>query len=205
MSESSIIQTPAAPVKAKPSAPHFLIVATSLNPNSKSLLMAQYARERLVAQGHSTSLVSLRDLPLPMCDGTQAISHEKNAWALREEVQKATHVVFALPIYNFSANAAAKNMIELLFNWGCWKEDEWDDFVMGKTAGFLCTGGAEHSRMAVMSFANSLMLECWWWIAPRFVFATEDKFKNGQLENVQTKERIERLLNDMLQGPRVFA
>ena len=179
-----------------------LILSTSLNPDSKSLILAKKAHERLLERGVETTLLSLRDLSLPFCDGTQAISHDPNALKLREEVRKATHVLFALPIYNYGVNAAAKNVIELLFNWGSWNEDEWDDFVMGKTASFLCAGGSDHSRMAVLSFANSLMMECWWWIAPRYVYATGKDFENGKLKDERTLLRIDRLIGDLLEGPK---
>lgn len=183
---------------------HVLILSTSLNPNSRSLVLAKEAHERLGTRGVASTLISLRDYPLPFCDGSQAISHDPNAWKLREEVRKATHVIFALPIYNYGVNAAAKNLVELLFNWGCWREDEWDAHVMGKTAGFLVAAGAEHSHMAVLSFANSLMMECWWWIAPRFVYATGKCFDNGTIKDERTLFRIDRLLNDMLLGPRAI-
>lgn len=179
-----------------------LILSTSLNPESKSLILAQRARERLVERGVETTLISLRDLPLPFCDGTQAISHTGNALKLRDEVRKATHVIFALPVYNYSVNSAAKNVVELLFNWGCWREDEWDEYVMGKTAGFLCAGGSDHSRMAVLSFANSLMMECWWWIAPRYVYATGEHFEGCKIKDERTLMRIDRLIGDMLHGPK---
>jgi NAD(P)H-dependent FMN reductase len=181
--------------------PNILIIATSLNAQSKSLILARKTHERLLGRKVQSTLISLRDYPLPFCDGTLEISHDRNALALRELVQQATHVVFGLPIYNVYVNAAAKNLIELLFNWGCWKQDEWDDYVMGKTAGFLCVGGADHSRLAVLSFANTLMVECWWWIAPRYVYAVEEDFKDGALKNERTLVRIDRLIDDLLKGP----
>jgi NAD(P)H-dependent FMN reductase len=184
---------------------HVCIIATSLNPDSKSLILAQRAHHRLQELGVSASLSNLRDLPLPLCDGTQAISHDANAWKLRQEVQRATHVLFALPIYNYAVNAAAKNVIELLFNWGCWYEDEWDEYVMGKTAGLLCAGGNHHSRMAALSFANSLMMECWWWIVPHQVYAVTSDFESGRIVNQKTLDRIDRLLEHLLQGPRISA
>jgi FMN reductase len=180
---------------------HVLILSTSLNPDSKSLILAQRAHAQLRERNIDSTLVSLRDFPLPFCDGSKEISHDPNALKLRELVQNATHVIFAMPIYTFDVNAAAKNLVELLFNWGCWYEDEWDEHVMGKTAAFLLTGGADHSRHAVLSFANTLMVECWWWIVPRWVYAMPAFFENGQLKDKRTLERIDRLIDDLLHGP----
>lgn len=180
-----------------------LIIATSLNPDSNSLRLARQTQANLNSKGVENELISLRDLPLPLCDGTQEISHHPNAWALRLKVRKATHILFALPIYNYSVNAAAKNVLELLFNWGCWYENEWDDFVVGKTAGLLCAGGGEHSRMAALSFANSLMMECHWWVVPRFVYATGKDFADGEIKNAKIIERINTLIHDLLKGPKI--
>lgn len=186
----------------KQAAVRVLIVAASLNPGSKSLIMANYAREALSRRGAENELISLRDLPLPLCDGTHGAGQDPGVKRLRKEVQASSHVLFAVPVYNYGVNAAAKNLIEHLFNWSCWRDDEWAG-IQGKTAGFLCAAGGAHSYMSVLSFANSLMLECRWWVVPRFVYAVHKDFNNGAIQEQKILERIELLVDELLDHSKV--
>ena len=55
---------------------------------------------------------------------------------LQEAFTAADAVVFAVPIYNYDINAAAKNAIELAGRQ-----------LTGKVAGFLCAAGGEHMKI----------------------------------------------------------
>ena len=52
--------------------------------------------------------------------------------------------------------------------------------------------------MAVLSFANTLMLECRWWIVPRFVYAVGQDFAGQTVKSPKIQERIERLIEELL-------
>ena len=180
-----------------------LILAGSLNPNgSHSLIMANFAKDILAGLGVDHALISLRDVPLPLCDGTHDAGQDPGVKRLRKEVQASTHVLFAVPVYNYGVNAAVKNVIEHLFNWKCWSDDEWEG-IQGKTAGFLCAAGDAFSYMSVLPFANSLMLECRWWIVPRFVYAVHKDFNDGVIENAKIRDRINLLVDELLNHSKV--
>jgi NAD(P)H-dependent FMN reductase len=73
-------------------------------------------------------------------------------------VNSARAVIIATGIYNYDANAAVKNLVELT-------GDAWEN----KVVGFLCAAGGMSSYMSIMSLANSLMLDFRSIIVPRFV------------------------------------
>ena len=102
-------------------------------------------------------------------------------------VGKATHILFAAPVYNWDVNAAAKNVME----WLSTRE------LGGKTVGFLCASGGQSSYMAPLSFANSLMLDFRCWIVPRFVYAVGSDFSGDAVTSPKVKERIELLTQEM--------
>lgn len=110
--------------------------------------------------GVEHELVVLRDLELPE-SGREGASSSAVARELRGRVARATHVVFAVAIYNYDASSAAKNLLELL------TADEMYD----KIVGFVCAAGGRSSYMSGMGFANSLMLDFRAWIVPRYVYA----------------------------------
>jgi NAD(P)H-dependent FMN reductase len=157
-----------------------LVISCSLNPDSRSARLAGHAHEALLASVPTASLVDLRQMPLPICDGGAAYQNEKVA-SLTAAIQGADPILLAVPVYNYDANAAAKNMIELTGR--AWT---------GKVVGLMCTAGGQGSYMSVMPLANSLMLDFRCLIVPRFVYATGDHFDDANAANdailVRTRE-----------------
>src|SRR5438045_516411 len=97
--------------------PRVLILSTSLNPNSRSGRLAERALAAIQERRPDVpaEVVDLREagtLPLPGTPGAWG-AHEVLD-ALRAKLREATHVLFAVPIYNFSASGTAKTLVELL-------------------------------------------------------------------------------------------
>lgn len=154
----------------------YLVISTSLRSGSRSRVLGQFLAHELGAKH-----VDLRDFPLPLCDGEAAYSAPAVA-QLGELIRAARVVLLALPIYNYDANAAAKNLLELTGR--VWT---------GKIVGFACAAGGENSYMSVMSLANSLMLDFRCLILPRFVYATGDDFTGDEIGNAEIRQRLEQL------------
>ena len=157
---------------------HYLIIGASLNPNSHSQILAQAAQQQLHAQGQQAQWLDLRQVTLPLCDGSSAYSHPELP-PLAEAVDWAQGIIVATPIYNYDVNANIKNFLELTGS--AWNE---------KVVGFLCAAGGQGSYMAVMPFANSLMLDFRCFILPRFVYATASAFDDGQLVDANIQGRL---------------
>lgn len=144
-----------------------LVISCSLNPTSRSAQLALHAYDTLRGLAGPAELVDLRQTALPMCDGGKAYQHE-NVGPLATKISSAGPILLAVPVYNYDANAAAKNLIELTGR--AWT---------GKVVGFICAAGGQGSYMSIMSLANSLMLDYRCLIVPRFVYATGDHFEEG--------------------------
>ena len=156
-----------------------LIVSCSLHPESRSRCLADELESIWRAYDRAEiSSLDLRDLNLPTCDGTSAYGHPDTA-VLQERFTDADAVVFAVPIYNYDINAAAKNAIELAGRQ-----------LTGKVAGFLCSAGGERSYMSVMAAANSLMLDFRTIILPRFVYAGKGEISDAGELNKDIRERV---------------
>ena len=107
----------------------YLVISSSLNPESRSRVLAQDALKALKDTGVETQWLDLADYSLPLCDGHTAYD-EPQVQEVKAFVHKAEGILLAVPIYNFDANAAAKNLIELTGS--SWSE---------KVVGFLCAAG----------------------------------------------------------------
>ena len=174
-------------------APHITVVITSLNPASRSAIMARSAYSFLHSGGISSELIDLAEWTLPICDGESCYQNE-NVLRLTGLVKRATGILVASPIYNFDLNAAAKNLLELT-------GDAWSD----KIVGFLCAAGGQGSYMSTMAFANSLMLDYRCLIIPRSVFATGGAFANGIIDDSEVTNRIEELAAEITRLCRALA
>ena len=138
----------------------YLVISSGLRPGSNSRTVAESLCDRLRETGEETEFLALSDHEMPFCDGTAYLDHPTTQ-LFREKVALADGIVLATPVYNYDANAAAKNFIEIT-------GQAWQN----KVVGFLCAAGGEKSYMSIMALANSLMLDFRCVIIPRFVYAS---------------------------------
>lgn len=160
----------------------FLVISTSLNPQSRSRIMAKHClscfSELNSQDENAAQLFDLNDHELPICDGDKAYG-AKSVIELTSAIQSATGIVIASPIYNYDLSASAKNMIELTGK--AWAE---------KVVGFVCAAGGQSSYMAPMQMAGSLMLDFRCLVLPQFVYATGDNFQGDEISDADISGRI---------------
>jgi len=162
-----------------------LVISSSLNPKSRSRLLALIAFKTLKNLDVSVDWLDLADHSIPLCDGDSTHKNSK-VKELREKIQNAKGILFAVPIYNYDVNAAAKNLVELT-------GDAWAN----KVVGFLCAAGGKGSYMSVMSLANSLMLDFRCLIIPRFVYSTGEDFEEGEVTDPNVGNRVSELAKEL--------
>lgn len=173
--------------------PEILIISGSLNPGSKSYVLAGEVAQTIRATGARARLIDLRERPLPICDADEAYNHVA-VKEIKQTIQQAATVLLAAPVYNFDVSAAVKNLIELTGS--AWEE---------KIVGFLCAAGGRSSYMSPMSFASSLMLDFRCLIIPRFVYATGGDFESNRLVSSEVRERIQELATRAVDLTRAMA
>lgn len=161
-----------------------LVVSSSLDPKSRSRVLARRALARLQQCGTPAAYLDLQETPLPFCDAGAAYG-DPNVRKATELVRAAQGIVLAAPIYTYDVGAAAKNLVELTGK-------QWE----GKVVSFLCAAGGASSYMSVMGLANSLMLDFRCLIVPRFVYATADSFADGELRDAKVEERVVQLADE---------
>lgn len=170
-----------------------LVFGTSLDPESKSQILAREVVDRVEQSGFEVELIDLRDLDLPSSGLEGAADREVTKW-LREKAGEATHVVFAAAIYNYDVSSAAKNLLELLTA----------EEMMDKVVGFVCAAGGRNSYMSLLGFANSLMLDFRAWIVPRYVYAIGSDFADGKLASEEIRARLDTFVAELTTGPAGF-
>src|SRR5437763_7692594 len=130
--------------------------------------------------------MDISDMDIALCDADKCY-RTPAAKQLNTAIQSADGILIAAPVYNYDVAAAAKNMIELTGS--SWEE---------KIVGFLCAAGGNSSYMAVMAYANSLMLDFRTVIVPRFVYATSDAFDGDKIADKKVVTRIEQVADELV-------
>lgn len=164
----------------------YLVFSCSLNPESRSFILARRVAELIRARGAEVDLIDLRELNLPACDG-DACYDDPNVVQLRAKIEAAHGALIASPIYNYDMSASAKNLIEL--TGVAWTK---------KVVGFLCAAGGRGSYMSVMGLANSLMLDFRSVIVPRFVYAGDDTFEGDDIADPAVEKRLDELADTLI-------
>ena len=165
---------------------NYLVISSSLNPKSLSRLLALTAFNTFKKKGVLAEWLDLADHSIPFCDGDSTYKNPE-AKDLREKVQNAKGILFAVPIYNYDVNAAAKNLIELT-------GDAWTN----KVVGFLCAAGGKSSYISVMGLDNSLMLDFRCLIIPRFVYTVSEDFTEDDNTDPKVKPQVKELAKELI-------
>tara|TARA_Y100000996_G_scaffold298258_1_gene236234 strand:+ start:219 stop:731 length:513 start_codon:yes stop_codon:yes gene_type:complete len=159
-----------------------LIVSCSLNKNSKSKILANYAS---TLYNQEIKFLDLQTMDLPFCDGDSCYDNP-TVKELSQLVKESKSIIIASPIYMYDLNAAAKNFMELTGR--AWTK---------KVVGFICAAGGKGSYMSVTSYMNSLMLDFRCIIVPRFVYTDGSGFDENYNIKSNIKERIEELVDQI--------
>lgn len=164
----------------------FIVFSCSLNPDSRSRILAESAAHSIRSAEREVELVDLSEYELPLCDGGKSYGHE-HVQNLGQMVADAEGILLSSPVYNYDINAAAKNLVELT-------GQNWRD----KVVGFMCAAGGQGSYMSLMPIANSLMLDFRCLILPKFVYAIEKHFRAGEISEPLIEERVEELSQSLI-------
>jgi FMN reductase len=171
----------------------YLILSCSLNPQSRSRVLASDAAARIEDAGGEIELIDLREYPLPLCDGGMT-TLDANAQTLARKIAESDGVIIACPVYNFNLSSSVKNLIELTGN-------VWHD----KVVAIVCATGGDASYMAHMGIANSLMLDFRCVVVPRFVHANEIEVTPERIVSAETKRRMDEVVTLFLRIARALS
>ncbi|HMP78998.1 MAG TPA: NAD(P)H-dependent oxidoreductase [Pirellulaceae bacterium] len=168
------------------SIPLITIFSTSLNPDSRSRILARAAAAILDQMGAEFQFLDLSEVTLPICDASYCYAHP-NVVRCIQAIESSSAIFVATPVYNYDVSASAKNLVELTGR-------AWSD----KVVALLAAAGGSGSYMSLMGLANSLMLDFHSLIVPRFVFATGSAFEMGELRDPEIAARVLALVGQTL-------
>lgn len=170
-----------------------LILKTSLNPGSRSCILAKEALRIAKEQGVEVELVDLLETPLPSANGhANSAYDDPNVKKIHDKIAKASALIVATPIYSYSVSSVTKNLFELtqhshktILSGKAWTK---------KVVGILAASGSPRSMMAPLSFMNMLILDAKALLAPSFTITSGEDYQGDELTPAALKRVEETVL-----------
>ncbi len=130
----------------------------SLRPESQSRKALYLAGQKAADLGAAVTVLDLRDLELPFCDGTDALDTHPGVVKLRQAVEAADGLILVTPEYHGAVSGVLKNALDLLSF----------EHLSGKVTGAISVLGGQANSNAL----NQLRLITRWvhaWMIPEQV------------------------------------
>lgn len=171
----------------------FTVIATSLDPESRSAWLCALATQQLKQAGHDVTFLDLRTTPLPPFDNVQTeggcYTHP-HFQVYHRAIQEADGVLLGVPVYNWGVGSGAKALVELTGSSDLQRglDGAWFD----KPVTFLVSGGLDHGFLSHGPFALGLMFDFKCVVNPHFVYATSAHWDAPQQPGEWLAERLAR-------------
>jgi chromate reductase len=179
-----------------PAGVKFTVIATSLDPESRSAWLCALAARQLAAQGHDVTHLDLRGTPLPPFDnvqGPRGCYGHPNAALYHRAIDGADGVLLGVPVYNWGVGSGAKALVELTGSSDVERglHGAWFD----RPVTFLVSGGLDHGYLSHGAFAFGLMVDFRCVVNPHFVYATSAHWDAPEVPGTWLAERLERTVD----------
>ena len=171
-------------------------MSSSLDPNSRSAVIARVCLEKLERQNVPTAFIDLREIQLPRFDNDTVYKTPEYA-DLHAKIAVSDGLLLCTPIYNWSVSAELKRLIEATGSTppdGLLRRGAWFD----KVVTFAGAAGLPHSTMAFGGLAQSLMLDFRCVVNPYQIYLHNRHWTETGLGD-EADTRIEKTLSVMLE------
>jgi len=161
-----------------------LIIQGSLNPKSKTAIVAQEA-ERILhrCDGIDCQTLDLRCFEIQFCDGRKLQDYGSDTKKAYKMVEDADGLIIGMPVYCYSVSGPLKNLIDIT-----------SSAMEKKVAGILCTAGSSMSYLASADLAKILAYESKVLSIQPVVCSNYEDFKDGKLENQKVHDKLNAMI-----------
>ena len=168
--------------------PKVLIIQGSLNPQSKTAVVASEAEKILNSYDEvECQTLDLRSFDMQFCDGRKLTDYNPDTQKAFEMVNEADGFIIGMPVYCYSVSGPLKNLIDIT-----------SLAMEKKVAGILCTTGSSMSFLASSDLVKILAYESNVLSVQPVVCTSYEDFKDGKLENRKVKEKLKSMIRVLL-------
>lgn len=125
-----------------------VLIQSSLNPNSKTAVVIEETRKRLIQKGHEAITLDLREYELPFCDGRSLDQYPESVQRIRPILESADAFVIGFPVYMYTFSGVVKNFLDIFAR-----------YFERKVCGIVMNAGGSNSYLASRDLINSMNFE----------------------------------------------
>lgn len=137
----------------------------------------------------TTDIVDLSEVTLDFCDGRPLEDYSESTKKVLEKIKIADAYLFGSPMYRGSMTGALKNLIDLIQN----------DFIKGKAAGLVATGGSDHHYLGLDLGFRTAMAFFQVHTIPGILYHSRFTVEGGHIIEDKVREQAERFGRDLVE------
>ncbi len=168
--------------------PHVVLIQGSLSPASKTAIVLERIKEKLLERKTIVTVLDLRNLDLEFCDGRALADYNQDMRAAHKLLSQADGYVIGMPVYMYSVSGPLKNFLDIV-----------SEAMKDKFTGLVCMSGGVRSYLAAEDLINILSFEVNVTTVQPIVHAYSGDFQNDEISNPKIFEKIERMIDRLLQ------
>ncbi|MBC8282581.1 MAG: NAD(P)H-dependent oxidoreductase [Nitrospinae bacterium] len=168
--------------------PKVLIIQGSLNPQSKTAIVAREAEKFLHSFDEvDCQTLDLRSFDMQFCDGRKLEDYNSDTQKAFGMIDEADGFIIGMPVYCYSVSGPLKNLIDIT-----------SSAMEKKVAGILCTTGSSMSFLASSDLAKILAYESHVLSVQPVVCSSYEDFSDGKLTSKKVQEKLNTMIGVLL-------
>ncbi len=168
--------------------PHVVLIQGRLSPTSKTAIVIEQMKDRLLEKQVLVTVLDLRDLEMEFCDGRPLKEYNQDMRAAHKLLSQADGYVIGMPVYMYSVSGPLKNFLDIV-----------SSAMKDKFTGLVCTSGGVRSYLAAEDLMNILSFEVNVTTVQPIVHVYAADFQNSNIINPKVFEKIDAMINRLLQ------
>jgi FMN reductase len=176
--------------------PRILVVSGSTQHRSRTRSLCDLAAESLSQAGAEARLIDLHETRLPLFEvGSAAQAELPEVQVVRESARWAHGFILGTPEYHGAIGGALKNWLDYLY-----------DELSGKLSAIMSVSGGSYGGDLSTTATQNSVHWCHGFTLPFHVTARPQDFRDGELVDGRVRERVGRLVHDVIRyAPVLYA
>lgn len=156
---------------------------------TRALVETALEGARLTDNEIKIDIIDLSQQTLDFCDGRPVEEYNADTRQVLDKISKADGYLFGSPMYRGTMTGALKNLIDLIP----------DDYIKGKAAGLVATGGSDHHYLGLDLGFRTAMAFFRVHTIPGVLYHSRFTIEDGSIVEDKVREQAERFGQDLVQ------
>lgn len=155
---------------------------------TRALIESASEGAQIVEKDISIEIIDLSQVTLDFCDGSPIEEYNLDTQQVLKKVKNADAYIFGSPMYRGTMTGALKNLIDLIP----------DDYIRGKAAGLVATGGSDHHYLGLDLGFRTAMAFFQVHTIPGVLYHSRFSVENGRIVEEKVRNQAEQFGKDLV-------